>query len=155
ARLTVGSKAQAPKLQLVRRAAIRQRTGEVWDNIALTLSTARPAAGTGAPVLAPLTIDFESDRIPLALAPAPPPRRSVTQAEAAREDERPSGGVRHHSKQLVAADEARANVEVQAFQALYGIAGRTTVLDTGEIKRVQIDETALDPALVVRTVPKR
>ncbi len=51
ARLSIGSKAQAPKLQLVRRAAIKQRTGEVWDNVALALSTARPTAGTAAPVL--------------------------------------------------------------------------------------------------------
>ena len=42
-------KQQAPKLQLVRRAAIQQRTGEVWENVALALSTARPAAGTAAP----------------------------------------------------------------------------------------------------------
>ena len=49
ARLTTGTKQQAPKLQLVRRAAIQQRTGEVWDNVALALSTARPAAGTAAP----------------------------------------------------------------------------------------------------------
>ncbi len=53
------------------------------------------------------------------------------------------------------AEETRAQTEVQAFQALYGIAGRTTVPDTGETKRVQIDEMALDPALMVRAVPKR
>ena len=44
---------EAPKLQLVRRAAIKQRTGEVWDNVALALSTARPSAGTAAPLLMP------------------------------------------------------------------------------------------------------
>jgi uncharacterized protein (TIGR02231 family) len=55
----------------------------------------------------------------------------------------------------VAADEARAKVEVQAFQAVYGIAGRVTVPETGETKRVQIDTMDLDPALAVRAVPKR
>jgi uncharacterized protein (TIGR02231 family) len=55
----------------------------------------------------------------------------------------------------VAADEIRAKVEVQAFQAIYGIAGRVTVPDTGETKRVQIDTMDLDPALAVRAVPKR
>ena len=53
------------------------------------------------------------------------------------------------------AKEKTATVEVQAFQAVYGIAGRTTVPDTGETKRVQIDEMSLDPALMVRAVPKR
>ena len=33
--------------------------------------------------------------------------------------------------------------------------GRVTVPATGEAKRVQIDETQLDPALTVRAVPKR
>ena len=49
ARLATGTKAQPPKLELVRRAAIQQRTGESWDNVALPLSTARPGAGTAAP----------------------------------------------------------------------------------------------------------
>ena len=34
ARLATGTKAQAPKLQLVRRASIQQRSGEIWDNVA-------------------------------------------------------------------------------------------------------------------------
>jgi len=53
------------------------------------------------------------------------------------------------------ATELQAKVEVQAFQAVYGIAGRVTVPTTGETKRVQIDDMQLDPALMVRAVPKR
>ncbi len=52
------------------------------------------------------------------------------------------------------ATETQAKVEVQAFQAVYGIPGRVTVPETGETKRVQIDEMKLDPALIVRAVPK-
>ena len=55
----------------------------------------------------------------------------------------------------VQAEEVRAAVETQAFQAIYAIAGRVTVPATGEAKRVQIDEAQLEPALTVRTVPKR
>jgi uncharacterized protein (TIGR02231 family) len=55
----------------------------------------------------------------------------------------------------VAAEEVRSSVEAQAFQAIYAIPGRVSVPPTGELKRVQIDEVALDPALMVRTVPKR
>ena len=53
-----------------------------------------------------------------------------------------------------AATVKQAKVEVQAFQAVYGIAGRVTVPETGETKRVQIDAMQLDPALMVRAVPK-
>ncbi|HWE16882.1 MAG TPA: mucoidy inhibitor MuiA family protein [Hyphomicrobiaceae bacterium] len=158
ARLAVGSKAQAPKLQLVRRAAIGQRTGEPWENIALALSTARPAAGTAAPVLVPMTIDFEPERVPMA-AQAPAPARSRTVQV------QPSGGAvadeevdQSRLENRVARRQARevtASVEVQAFQALYAIAGRTSVPETGETKRVQIDAMELEPALVVRSVPKR
>jgi len=59
------------------------------------------------------------------------------------------------ASETVAVDETRARVEVQAFQAIYAIAGRVTVPATGETKRVQIDDMQLDPALIVRAVPKR
>jgi uncharacterized protein (TIGR02231 family) len=154
ARLTTGTKAQPPKLLLVRRASIQQRTGEVWDNVALALSTARPAAGTAAPVLNPLVIDYE----PEAPVPRPVPQaglpRGLTAVPTApgRSDEERSAGAQTDA---VAAEESRARVEVQAFQAVYAIAGRVTVPETGETKRVQIDTMELDPALAVRAVPKR
>jgi uncharacterized protein (TIGR02231 family) len=164
ARLTTGTKAQAPKLQLVRRASIQQRTGESWDDVALALSTARPGAGTAAPELQPVTIDYEPD--------APPPRPVSAPAAGAtrtmsREAAAPAGGRGDgdESYKLRAksapepepqqAEERFAKVETQAFQAIYAIAGRVTVPTTGEAKRVQIDEAQLDPALTVRTVPKR
>ena len=161
ARLGVGTKAQAPKLQLVRRAAIKQRTGEVWDNVVLALSTARPTAGTAAPLLPPMTIDFESDKV-AAYAPPAPAAEPASRARTVRGFGR--GGFDANEDQVVRfgasttfgeeAKEKAAAVEVQAFQAVYGIAGRTTVPDTGETKRVQIDEMALDPAVMVRAVPK-
>jgi uncharacterized protein (TIGR02231 family) len=162
ARLSVGSRAQAPKLQLVRRASIRQRTGEVWDNVALALSTARPSAGTAAPVLNPITIDFEAERVAMAPPPAPAMAKRVRSAQptgAADEEQKIRlGAASKFGDSLnmeAAATERLAKVDVQAFQAIYGIAGRTTVPDTGETKRVQIDEMALDPGLVVRAVPRR
>src|SRR5215471_6471334 len=66
ARLAIGTKVQAPKLQLVRRASVQQRTGESWEEVVLALSTARPGAGTAAPELQSVTIDYEPD--------GPPPR---------------------------------------------------------------------------------
>jgi uncharacterized protein (TIGR02231 family) len=165
ARLTTGTKAQPPKLQLVRRASIQQRTGETWENVTLALSTARPAAGTAAPVLNPMIIDYESEA-PVAQGQTRPQAglsRGVAaeQAPAAgdeEQDQRRAGSIRGKTataREVVALDEVRARVEVQAFQAIYGIAGRVTVPATGETKRVQIDDMQLDPALIVRAVPKR
>jgi uncharacterized protein (TIGR02231 family) len=161
ARLSTGTKAEAPKLQLVRRAAIQQRTGEAWEDVALSLSTARPTAGTAAPTLPPLIIDFEVDRPPppVASAPSRKERRfdrggkgAPRDEEAADKDQIIRFGA---STKFGDATETVAKVEVQAFQAVYGIAGRVTVPETGEVKRVQIDAMQFDPALMVRAVPKR
>jgi uncharacterized protein (TIGR02231 family) len=157
ARLSVGSKAEAPKLQLVRRAAIRQRTGEAWDNVTLALSTARPTAGTAAPLLKPMTIDFESEKFGAVYGGAPPPPVSAPapRGAAMKRAEAPADEAEDRRATAVfMAKEKAAAVEVQAFQAVYGIAGRTTVPATNETKRVQIDEMGLDPKLMVRAVPR-
>ena len=51
ARLSTPDKAQKSKVELVRRAEVMQSSGENWDNVALTLSTARPLGATSAPDL--------------------------------------------------------------------------------------------------------
>jgi uncharacterized protein (TIGR02231 family) len=156
ARLVTGTKTQAPKLTLERRASLQQRTGETWDNVALALSTARPAAGTSAPLLSAMIVDYESDIPPPAprQAPVSGGLRNAVPAPTSRglaDDER----VDRAAAEVVAVEQARARVDVQAFQAIYAINGRVTVPETGETKRVQIDEMQLDPALSVRVVPKR
>jgi len=162
ARLSTGTKAQAPKLQLVRRASIQQRTGESWDEVVLALSTARPGAGTAAPELQPMTIDYEPDAAP----PRPQPAVGGAARTLSREAVAPASGrsdedqedkprVKSAPPEPQQAEERFAKVETQAFQAIYAIAGRVSVPATGEAKRVQIDEAQLDPALSVRTVPKR
>jgi uncharacterized protein (TIGR02231 family) len=158
ARLATGTKAQAPKLQLARRASIQQRTGESWDNVTLALSTTRPGAGTAAPELYPVTIDYEPEAPPPPQRPAPVagvPRTMERGGSTDRVAEALSESRRAKSAPEEKAEEVKAQVETQAFQAIYAIAGRVTVPATGEAKRVQIDEAQLDPALMVRTVPKR
>jgi uncharacterized protein (TIGR02231 family) len=161
ARLATGTKAEAPKLQLVRRASIQQRSGESWDDVALALSTTRPGAGTAAPELQPVTVDYEPDpQRPLPPTAGAPMPRSIAQESAGlpagAEDARvATRGKSAPAPAPVQAEEVRAAVETQAFQAIYTIAGRVSVPATGEAKRVQIDEAQLEPALTVRTVPKR
>src|SRR5262249_45097756 len=161
ARLTTGSKAQAPKLQLARRASIQQRTGESWDEVGLALSTARPGAGTAAPELQPMTIDYEPDAPPARPTPLGGASRTLSREAAAVAngrgdvDEESKPRLRAAAPEPQQAEERFAKIETQAFQAIYAIAGRVSVPATGEAKRVQIDEAQLDPALAVRTVPKR
>jgi uncharacterized protein (TIGR02231 family) len=150
-----GSRAVPPKLALTRRASITQRTAEPWGNVALSLSTTRPAAGSAAPQLRPLTVDFPSER-PLA-APSPRPVAPMAQrsrdalsglaaGQAADED--------RAAREMSEAVERRAEAEVTAFQAVFAIPGRLTVPNTGEAKRVQIEEAEVEPSLMVRAVPR-
>ncbi|MEQ1650433.1 MAG: DUF4139 domain-containing protein, partial [Hyphomicrobiaceae bacterium] len=156
ARLTTGAKGQPSKLQMIRRASITQRSGEAWDNIALTLSTTRPAAATAAPELNMLSVDFRPD------APPPPVARSMPAAApmaGAMSDAR--GRLESAAKakmeaktDAVAATEISAGVDLSGFQAQFSIPGKVTVQQTGEQKRVQIVSEDLDANLIVRTVPR-
>jgi uncharacterized protein (TIGR02231 family) len=167
ARLSTGTRDQAPKLQLIRRASIQQRTGESWDDVQLALSTARPGAGSAAPILNPMTVDYAPDPAPQAQPRQPmgyggalmdrdASGRADGQinhfAKAAQEKTRENNRLEEAPAELV--DEISTKVEAQSFQAIYAIAGRVAVPTTGEMKRVQIDDVALDPVLTARTVPK-
>jgi uncharacterized protein (TIGR02231 family) len=161
ARLSTGTRDQAPKLQLIRRASIQQRTGESWDDVQLALSTARPGAGSAAPILNPMTVDYAPDAQPAQAQSRGPMGngRGFTDQDAAGES--PDGQFAKVAREKNRAEEApvdvsqiRTEVEAQPFQAVYAIAGRVAVPATGEMKRVQIDDVALDPVLTARTVPK-
>ncbi len=148
ARLSTGTRDQAPGLQLIRRASIQQRTGENWDDVQLSLSTARPSAGSAAPDLRPMMVDYAPDAPPPQAAERGPRPHSQTPASATDNSRTKLQSGRY------AAEERPATVEAQPFQAVYAIAGRVAVPATGEMKRVQIDDMALNPTLTVRTVPK-
>lgn len=152
ARLATGTRDQAPRLQLVRRASIQQRTGENWDDVQLSLSTARPNAGSAAPDLRPVTVDYAPDHnFQLGSAQSP---RLDSRAYAPSVQAIPERSRTHLQSGQYAAEPQQARIEAQPFQAVYSIAGRVAVPSTNEMKRVQIDDMALDPTLTVRTVPK-
>jgi len=67
----------AKTAELTFRAMIRQQTGEEWNNVDLTLSTARPSTGGAPPEMYPWRISFFRPQPPMAAqmvmaAPAPP-----------------------------------------------------------------------------------
>src|SRR5262245_31437120 len=161
ARLSTGTRDEPAKLQLIRRASIQQKTGESWDDVRLALSTARPGAGSAAPVLRPIIVDYMPDAQPMPRAESNRGMGYATTRETTpmdqlnnlNDDERRTVDKTKQAAE-VRAGEGRAEIAMQAFQAVYAIAGRVAVPSTGEMKRVQIDDLALDPTLIVRTVPK-
>jgi uncharacterized protein (TIGR02231 family) len=153
ARLTTGARNDAPRLTLVRRASIQQRSGENWTDVALALSTTRPGSGTTAPELHAMLVDFEADPPPRPVASAPAVRsiRPQQEARVAEEERKDRFGA---GLAMDAVADRRAGVETAPFQAIFTVPGTVTVLTTGEMKRVQIDEAQLEPALTARVVPR-
>lgn len=103
--------------ELTYRAQVRQQTGEDWNNVALTLSTARPASGGEPPALYPWQIGFYRP-MPLAMS-APAPR-----AELARLAKRASKAVMSETM----ADMAQAEEEPAAFQTAQAATEGTSVI---------------------------
>ena len=83
--------ADAKTAELTFRAMVRQQTGEDWNNVDLTLSTARPAAGGAPPELLPWRISFLRPQplreVPMLYEAAPTaPAKGMKAEKAARMD---------------------------------------------------------------------
>lgn len=142
-----------PEIALTRRAELRQRTGEDWGEIALTLSTTRSAGGTRAPELPPMQVMFfeppvlyeSRTRAPLAPAPkAAAEARARAEAEAEKSARRAS----------VAADVQTAELTAGAYQASFSVPGRVSVPQDGSAKTVVLSQSTVAPALVGRVTPE-
>ena len=162
ARLDTGGKIKNPSLDLTRRASIKQRTGEDWENVKLVLSTTRPTAGAAAPELFPVTVNYVPEPKPEApepvadAAPAPPAEYARRRTAGRMKEEERAGGLAG-TMSMSEPQEAveRDAVTVAApFQALFEVPGRLSIPHTGEAKRVQLSHEVTEPTLAVRTVPK-
>ena len=163
ARLETGDKDKPAKLQLVRRATISQRTGEVWKEVAIALSTTRPTSGSTAPELRPLLIDVVEQRKPepvaklqrnmsvgggqMDMADAAPQEEAAGRYKARREA--PAMAMPAPAAPVV------ADVEASPFQAVFNVPGQTDIDTTGEEKNVVIAFEDFAPALHIKAVPKK
>ncbi len=157
ARLQTGDKTNAPSLSLIRRAEIRQNSGENWDNAALTLSTTRPNASAAIPELNPITVDFEAPPVPQPMAGAPAPTTAPIKRMAAPESAMDSDQMvmaEAAPPEPVAVEARQAEAVVSPFQAVFAVPGRSGVPNTGEAKRVQLLTEKIEPQLSIKTVPR-
>lgn len=156
ARLTTTG--EKPEIALTRRAEIRQRSGEAWDDVALTLSTTRSAGGTRAPELTPMQVAFfepsvvyESRARAGALAPAPMAARAKAEAEAAAD------ALARQSQRSAAPKPAEiqvATIEAGAYQANFQVPGRASIPQDGSSKTVTLTQRKAEATLAARTVPE-
>ncbi|MFO1033422.1 MAG: mucoidy inhibitor MuiA family protein [Hyphomicrobiales bacterium] len=161
ARLAIPEGDAPAKLELIRRAQVNQWSTESWDNVELTLSTARPTGATAAPELAEYEILADDYRrkaeagakqdLGYAEAPAP---ATAEEADGAMQElkDKIAGGNALVAKKPVA--QRQAELVMAGFQATYNIAGRVNVDNTGTAKKVRIASQTLEAALSAMAVPK-
>lgn len=112
-------------------AAVYQRTGEDWNEAALTLSTASPALGAAPPTLNPRYVNF-SEVAPLRAAPAPYPE--AVAGTAAREKKEAAEELDEGARpdQLEEAEIALAQVADAAGVITFALSAPATVPADGE-----------------------
>ncbi|MDH1523514.1 mucoidy inhibitor MuiA family protein [Achromobacter mucicolens] len=136
---------------------IRQNTGEDWNNVKLTLSTARPSLGGSAPTLRPWIIDVAAP------PPPPPPRPAAAPAPAAVQAEMhakraPRARAMEDSAMLPepqpeAIELSTAQVQNAATSASFQIQTPATLLSDNTTQRVAIATAKLPATLQYQSTP--
>lgn len=133
---------------------IRQNTGEDWNNVRLTLSTARPALGGGAPKLTPWIIDVAAPRPPMPMpAAAPSP---LTRGDArARMSAKASAEMTavEAAAPLEEAEVSTAAVQAEATSASFQIRSPATLPSDNSAQRVAITTAKLPATLQYQSTP--
>lgn len=153
AALSVGSAQAKPKLVLVRRAVVSQRTGEDWSNVALIVSTAQARGGVAAPDVTPLRVAFNE---PPVISQAPQPlRRSLAAPSPAvsslADESRKSEAETVQPAAPIALSQAQ--VEVAGFSAQFAAPGRVSIAQDGSTRSFRLGSREIEPTLAVKAAP--
>lgn len=158
ARLALPKAGEAAQLEIIRRAEVTQYTNENWEDVALTLSTTRPSGMTQAP-------DEHEDEIHVAevLRKREEAKKNKADGEVSAMVEMDEGLATAMGGAMDAAAPAavakpapqrQAMVELAGFQANYAIAGRVSVDNSGQAKKLRIASAAQEAKLFVEVAPR-
>lgn len=141
--LHTGDADEEPSVELVRRAEITQNTGEDWTDVAVTLSTSRPAGGTAAPNVGEALVGvFDVSR--RQSMPEPAPAAEAAGLLAAEED----------MVFDVALNEAEAIADFGDFKADYVIPTPVSIGSGDGARSVRIATDAGEARLFVEAAPR-
>ncbi len=116
------------KVELVYNALVRQKTGEDWNNVRLTLSTAQPGRNGRMPELMPSYVDYRTQEPVVTargeFAPAAPMSALNEPAQA--------------KKELVNGDEAQAEVQKSGLSVSYQVGLPVTIPADGQAHRANV-----------------
>ncbi|PPQ39926.1 conserved hypothetical protein [Rhodoblastus acidophilus] len=144
ARLTMGDKGKGAKLEVLRRAAISQRTGEDWSDVSLSLAAFPAASGASAPEPQPQKLEFFEPqpmgglmRAVPAPAAAPPAPEMADAAPKRREAAKPQ----------------MAQLDFNGVQALFRAPGKVSLASDGTTKLVALSTQSPVAELSWKTAP--
>jgi len=148
ARLTV----EKAKLQIKQYGQVRQRTGEDWSNVKLTLSTANPAQGVKMPDLQPWFVHILTPR-PVSVQD----RFRESAADMVVAEEKALAAKAPMAAPLVSkkAKVKIAQANVSEFAAEFSVSGRSNIPADNTPQKFTIAEHQLSAKLAARVVPKR
>lgn len=152
----VHASSTAETIELTTYGIIRQRTGEDWEDVKLTLSTARPSIGTTIPELDPWVLDF--------LSAAPAARKDYARSaqlggEAKKEELRSNTFTERD--QIAVEEEAPApaqvitsTIETRGFNAVFVVPGTVTAPSDGEPHRCTASIQQMEADRSYLSIPK-
>jgi uncharacterized protein (TIGR02231 family) len=130
--------------------SVWQRTGEDWQGVTLSVSTAQPARGLFVPELQPLWLQRYEP-------PRPTPRKTLaapaTQAPAAARSEAKAAAVPEEAETYVA-EVAQATVQEGLLSATFTAPRRETVDGSGQARKVSLARFPLKAAIVRTSAPR-
>ncbi len=141
------SEANLTSLPLTYLGQVTQRTGEDWDDVALTLSTARPALSTVQPELAPWYLNAYTPPVPAA---APPSLARAAAFGKATTEDLPSQGVLAPQ----ALEWQEAQVASEGASVTFLLAQKVSVPGDGSPHKTVITTLELTPQFDYLSVPK-
>lgn len=133
-------------IELTQSAHVRQSSGENWENVRLTVSTARPSAGAVMPELSPWWIDFPR--------PAPMASKHRREMKAQFADNMVAGAMAPAEPMLEEAEEVVATTQASEFSVRYRIPGKVNVPADNSRQRFVLGKQQFNSTLGARTTPK-
>lgn len=133
-----------PILEMGYLAQITQRTGEAWDGVSLTLSTARPALAAVLPELSPWFIQ-----------PVPPVAPIIREAAAAPAARMAQFELAEAPRRVAPVPDAQAEVGESGTAVTYNVAGAPSIPADGAPHKVNVARYRLEPELDYISAPRR
>lgn len=145
--LRLSEEAEEPLLEIGYLAEVAQQSGEDWQDVRLTLSTARPFLAAVLPELEPWYVQALPPPSPEAPAGVPPMAKMMDMRGAAPALQ---AGAR---EEIVAAEEAHADVVQSAAAVSYLVPGAVSIPPDGAAHKVVMARFSLPPVLDYVSAP--